>query len=102
ELEEKLLTLNQNLEPPTDAHVSLKDGNIVISESIAGTQYDVEQLLKEYDQHSYTSDIHLSHALLQPITADSETIKSLEQKLQGLLHHTVEYEVQDQVHSIAG
>lgn len=102
ELEQKLLSMNQDLEPPTDAHVSLVDGNMVVSESIAGTQYDVAHLLKEYDQHSYTSDIHLSSALLQPIKEDSQVIKTLEQKLQSLLGHTVEYQVQDQVHSLKG
>ncbi|WP_231687893.1 L,D-transpeptidase family protein [Bacillus sp. FJAT-27251] len=102
DLEQKLLSLNAGLTSAIDSHASLENGKIVISKSVDGKQYDVENLLKEYDQHGYTSEIHLSPLYLSAIKEDSETVKKEEKTLQALLDHTVEYKVQDKIHSIKG
>ncbi|WP_420489766.1 L,D-transpeptidase family protein [Neobacillus drentensis] len=100
QLEEKLVALNKSLKVPKDAEVTLEQGKIVISKSISGEQYDVASLLKDYENHEYTSEIRLNSAFIQPIKEDSEIVKNEEKKLQELLQQTVEYKVQDQVYSL--
>ncbi len=100
ELEQKLIFMNKDLQAPKDAKATLKDGEIIISESVDGTQYDVPSLLKEYDQQPYSSNIHLKSSFILPVKDDSEIVKKEEKKLQELLLQTVDYKVQDQVYSL--
>jgi hypothetical protein len=102
ELEQKLVSLNENLTAPINAQASLKDGEIVVSESKDGKQYDVSALLEEYEKQGYTSEIRLKSAPLPPIKEDSEIVQEQKEKLQALLDHTVTYKVQDQVHALKG
>ncbi|PGS48452.1 L,D-transpeptidase family protein [Bacillus sp. AFS041924] len=100
QIEDKLLTLNKGLKAPQDATVRLEQGKIVVSKSIAGEQYDVTSLLKEYSQHKYTSVIRLKPVFIQPIKEDNKIVKNEEKKLQALLGRTVNYKVQDKVYSL--
>ena len=100
EFEQKLISMNQNLKTPTDAQATLENGKIIISKSVDGTQYDITTLLKEYDQQSYSSQIHLKSSFILPIKENSEIVKNEEKKLQELLLQTVDYKVQDQVYSL--
>lgn len=102
EFEQKLISINQNLTPPVDAYATLEQGEIIVVKSIDGEQYDVASLLNEFEKHEYTSEIHLNPVYLQPNKEDSEIVKNQEEKLQGLLQHTIEYTVQDQVYSLTG
>lgn len=45
ELEQILITMNQVLHPPTDAQVSIENGELLISESADGEQYDISSLI---------------------------------------------------------
>lgn len=100
ELEQTLLSLNLDLKAPIDAYAYLEHGEIVVSKSVEGEQYDISSLLEEYDQHEYTSEIYLSPQYLQPIKEDSQVVKQQEEKLEEFLLHTVEYTVQDEVYSL--
>ncbi|MEH7275194.1 L,D-transpeptidase family protein [Neobacillus vireti] len=102
ELEQKLTSMNQSLTAPVDAHVSLVEGDIVVSKSVDGTQYDVASIMKEYEKQGYRSEIHLKPTYLLALNEDSEKVKNEKQKLQTLLQHTVEYKVQDKVHTLSG
>ncbi|WP_404331744.1 L,D-transpeptidase family protein [Mesobacillus maritimus] len=102
ELEQKLASLNQDLTAPVNAEASLKDGEIIVSESKDGKQYDVAGLLEEYEKQGYTSEIRLNSAYLLPVKEDSEIIQDQKNKIQALLDHTVNYQVQDKVHSLKG
>ena len=102
ELEQKLTSMNQSLTAPVHAHASLVEGEIVVSKSVDGTQYDVASLLEEYEKHGYTSEIHLNPIYLLPFKEDSEKVKKEEQKLQELLQHSVDFKVQDKVHTLSG
>lgn len=102
ELEAKLTEMNKELTPPQDAQVKLKSGEIVITSSADGKQYDIASLLHEYDKQKYSSEIHLEEIFIEPIKEDSEIIKNEEAKLQELLQHTVEYKVQDKMYSLKG
>ncbi|MFK9093066.1 L,D-transpeptidase family protein [Bacillus salipaludis] len=99
-VEEKLLSMNKSLKAPQDAEAKLEQGKIVIADGIDGEQYDIAGLLKDYQKQKYTSDIHLKPAFLKPIKADSPIIKEEENMLQDLLGRTVEYKVQDKVHTL--
>jgi lipoprotein-anchoring transpeptidase ErfK/SrfK len=102
ELEQKLISLNQNLKAPTDAQVKLEQGEIVVTKGISGEQYDIEGLLKDFQSQNFSSEVHLKPALIQPLTEESTTIINEKKKLEALLQHTVDYKVQDKVHSLKG
>ncbi|MCM3764151.1 L,D-transpeptidase [Neobacillus niacini] len=99
-VEEKLLSMNETLKAPVDAFVKLEQGKISISKSKDGEQFDVASLLKDYDKQYYKSDIRLEPVYLQPVREDSEIVKNEEKKLKELLGQSIEYKVQDQVHSL--
>lgn len=100
QIAERLLDMNKSLKAPKDAAAILEDGKIIVSKSIDGKQYDVASLLKNYEKHEYTSEIHLSPVFIQPIKEDSPIIKNEEKKLQELLQRTVDYNVQDKVYTL--
>jgi hypothetical protein len=100
ELEQKLNSMNQNLEAPVDAQVILEQGAITVSKSKVGKQYDVNSLLQEYEKHGNTSEIHLNPVLLLPIKENSKIVKKEETRLQELLQQSVDYTVQDKVYSL--
>jgi len=100
QLEEKLHSVNESLQAPQDAQVKLEGGKIVISNSVEGGQYDVAAILKDYEKQRYTSDIHLQPVFVKPIAADNPIIKEEEKKYQDFLAGTVEYKVQDKVHTL--
>lgn len=102
ELEQKLISMNQNLKAPTDAQVKLVQGEILVTKGSSGEQYDIESLLKDFQSQNFSSEIHLKPALLQPLTEESTAIKNEKKKLEALLQHTVDYQVQDKVHSLKG
>ncbi|MGO4889481.1 L,D-transpeptidase family protein [Anaerobacillus sp. MEB173] len=102
ELEHKLISINANLEAPIDAKAVLEAGEIIIFEAVTGEQYDIAFLLNEFENHAYTSEIHLNPIYLAPIMEDSEIVKNEEKRLQELLQHSIDYNVQDQVYSLTG
>ncbi|WHY03677.1 L,D-transpeptidase family protein [Neobacillus sp. DY30] len=102
ELEQKLNSMNEKLQAPKDAQVTLQDGKVTVIQGIEGTQYDVASLVKDYEKQPFTSEIRLNPILIQPTKEDSEIVKDQEKKLQALLQHNVDYKVQDKVHSLKG
>lgn len=102
ELEQKLNAMNEKLQAPKDAEVSLQDGKVTIIQGMEGTQYDVSRLIKEFEKQPVTSEIHLDPLLLEPTKEGSQTVKDQEKKLQDLLHQQVDYTVQDKVYSLKG
>jgi hypothetical protein len=100
ELEQKLISLNEKLTAPVNAHVSLDQGKVVVSKSKDGKQYDVQRLLTEYEKQSYSSEIRLNPVFLSAIKEDSQIIKDEKKKLKEFLASTVEYKVQDKVYPL--
>ena len=94
--------MNQSLTAPVHAHASLVEGEIVVSKSVDGTQYDVASLMEEYEKHGYTSEIHLNPIYMLALKEDSESVKNEKQKLQDLLRLSVDYKVQDKVYTLTG
>ncbi|MFP3125922.1 L,D-transpeptidase/peptidoglycan binding protein [Ectobacillus funiculus] len=100
QVEEKLLLMNQSLKVPQDAQAIIEQGKLIISKSIDGQQYDVANLLKDYEKQEYNSEIHLNPVYIQPIKEDNPIVKNGEKKLQELLQQTIDYQVQDKVYSL--
>jgi len=101
-VEDKLISLNKSLLPPKDAEASLVQGEIIVSKSAAGKQYDIPQLLNHYKKHRYSSEIHLAPVYIQPIKADSPIVTKEKSVLQELAKQTVDYQVQKKVYSLKG
>lgn len=101
-LEEKLTEMNKNLKAPKDAEVHLEDGKIIVTKSIDGKQYDVKEILQQYQKQEYKSEIHLNPVYIQPIKENNPQIQKEKQILQALLQRTVNYKVQDQVYPLKG
>ncbi|MFD0768394.1 L,D-transpeptidase family protein [Bacillus sp. CGMCC 1.60114] len=99
-VEEKLLSMNKDLKAPQDAMAKLEQGKVVISKSIDGKQYDVANLLKDYDKQKYKSEIHLNPVYIQPIKENNSIVKEEEKALQDLLQQTIDYKVQNEVYSL--
>ncbi|PEZ08623.1 hypothetical protein CN326_04980 [Bacillus sp. AFS018417] len=99
-VEEKLLSMNKDLKAPQDAMAKLEQGKVVISKSIDGKQYDVANLLKDYDKQKYKSEIHLNPVYIQPIKENNPIVKKEEKALQDLLQQTIDYKVQNEVYSL--
>lgn len=100
QLEEELQSINENLKAPQDAGVKLENGKVVISNSIAGEQYDIPAILQDYEKQKYTSELYLKPAFLKPVESDNPMIKELEGKYQAFLERTVDYTVQDKVYTL--
>jgi hypothetical protein len=100
EIEDKLLSLNKNLQAPQDAQAKLVQGSITITKSIGGKQLDSGRLLKEYQKQEYNSVVHLKPVYIMPVKEDSQIVKNEQKALQELLQRTVDYKVQDQMYSL--
>ncbi|WP_129730716.1 L,D-transpeptidase family protein [Ectobacillus funiculus] len=99
-VEEKLTSMNQSLKAPQDAQAHLEQSKVTISKSVKGEQYDVAELLKDYEKQEHNSTIQLNAVYMQPIEADDPIVKEEEKKLQDLLGRTIDYKVQNQVYSL--
>ena len=56
QVEDKLTEMNKSLQAPQDAQAKLEQGNITVSKSVDGKQYDIAALLKDYQQQEFNSD----------------------------------------------
>lgn len=100
QMEEKLLAMNKVLKAPQDAVVRLKQGKIIVANSIPGEQYDVASLLKDFEKHKYMSEIRLNSVYIQPIKEDSEFVKNQQKMFEEFLSQIVGYKVQDKVFTL--
>ncbi|MCO7176523.1 L,D-transpeptidase family protein [Sporolactobacillus kofuensis] len=99
EVEKKLKTLNKHLKAPKNAYAYLEDGKIKVAKSVNGEQYNVNSLMKAYDQQEYNSEIHLNAHFLLPIKENSKTVKNEKEALRTLIQRKVDYKVQDQTYT---
>ncbi|MED1205759.1 L,D-transpeptidase family protein [Heyndrickxia acidicola] len=99
-MEEKLTAMNQSRKAPVDAQVYLKQGSILVSKSLNGTQLDIASELKSYQKQEFNSVIHIQPVYIQPVKTDSPMIKKEEDMLKNLSQRTVTYKVQNEVYSL--
>ncbi|WML31229.1 peptidoglycan binding domain-containing protein [Neobacillus sp. OS1-32] len=100
EVKAKLLSLNKSLKAPVDAEAHLEQGNMTVSKSKNGTKWDVAKLLKDYQRHKYSSEIHLKPVYIQPVRENSQIVKQEKKLLQKLLQQTIAYQLQNKVYSL--
>ncbi len=98
----KLINMNKNLEAPKDAQAKLEQGEIVVSKSRNGKQYDVSKLLQDYENQEYKSNIYLKPVYIQPIKEDSPIVKKEKNLLQEIVQRTVHYTVQNKTYTLNG
>ncbi|GGL61777.1 L,D-transpeptidase [Sporolactobacillus putidus] len=100
EVEAKLKLMNKSLIASKDAQAYLDHGQIAVSRSEVGKQYDITKLLKDYDNQEYRSEIYLKPILSQPIKENSQIVQNEKKKLQALVQRTVDYQVQNQTYPL--
>lgn len=100
QVEKKFILMNHSLKAPQDAEAHLKQGQIIISDSKNGKQYDIARLLRDYQKQAYNREIHLNPVYIQPIKADSPIVKKEAKMLEALLQRTVDYKLQDKVYTL--
>lgn len=100
EVAAKLRSMNKRLKAPKDAQAYLDQGEISISESEKGQQYDIAQLLKEYDKYTYQGEIHLKPVFLQPVQADSSIVQREKKRLEELKQQSVNFQLQNKTYAL--
>lgn len=100
QLKQKIIELNKNLKAPQDAEVKLEQGQLIVSKSVDGQQYDITRLLQDYQKQGFQSEIHLTPAYRQPIRETSATVKNDEKTIQTFLQRTVNFKVQNKVYPL--
>lgn len=98
-VQEKLLSMNRHLTPAKDSEAQLKNGQIIVTKSVNGTQYDFESLMNDYQKHEYDSVIYLKNVYIQPVRENSPIVAKEKKMLEDLLQRTVNYQVQGKVYS---
>ncbi len=102
QVEEKLTAMNKSLQAPKDAEAHLENGKVAISKSVNGEQYDVSQLLKDYQKQEFNSEIHLKTVYIQPVRENSAIVKKEAKLLQDLAQRTIDYKVQSKAYTLKG
>jgi hypothetical protein len=100
--EDKLTLMNKSLKAPQDAAAHLENGKVTVSKSVNGKQYDVAEILKDYQKQEYSSEIHLKAEYIQPIREDSKIVKKEAELLKALVKRNIDYKVQEKVYSLKG
>ncbi|MDF2903472.1 MAG: hypothetical protein K0S25_1110 [Bacillus sp. (in: firmicutes)] len=101
-VEDKLISMNKSLTAPKNAEAHLEQGEIIVTPSVNGKQYDIASLLKDYQKQEYNSVIHLDAVYILPIKEDSPIVKKEKRMLEELVGRTVDYKVQEQVYPLKG
>jgi len=100
QVEDRLKQLNKKLKAPKDAYAYIEDGDLKVSKSEAGEQYDIEKIMSDYDKQEYNSEIHLTLSRLHPIKEDSKIVKDETKVLKSLMNQSVNYSVQNKVYAL--
>ena len=86
--------MNQGRRPPVDAYAELKNGKVSTVAAKKGNQYDVQDLIKQFNSQRANGTIRLTTHYTQPLAADSKTVQAEKAKLQTLSKRKVTYTVE--------
>lgn len=101
ELKNHLSQLNQKRQAPVDAQAVFSYGKVSITAPKNGNQYDVAQLLKQYEKQQYLPKVKLAVKYLQPLKASSSQVQKEKQKLLELKPRMVTYQVQQTKYNLS-
>ncbi|MHC9532983.1 L,D-transpeptidase family protein [Dellaglioa sp. L3N] len=102
QLKTKLTELNKTRTAAVDANPVLQDGKVSVIPAKKGNQYDVKAILAAYDKTGYSSVTKLKETELQPLSADSATVKADTKKLDTLAASQTVYTVQSTKYTLKG
>lgn len=102
QLKTQLTELNKTKTVAVDASPILKDGKVSVTPEKKGNQYNVKQILADYDKAGYSSITKLKGTELQPLSADSKTVKADTEKLDTLAARQTVYTVQSTKYTLKG
>lgn len=98
---ESLKQQNETCQPVQDAYAILKDGKVSVVKEKTGDQYDINAMMKEYDQQINNDKIVLKAVIAKPVSSSSKQVKTQETKLEKLSQATVDYKVENQTYKLA-
>lgn len=92
--------MNKGRKAPVDAYAKLENGKISTIAAKKGNQYDVKNLLKQFDNKKNNGTVRLTAHYTQPLTADSKTVQNEKTKLKGLINKRVNYKVENETYKL--
>lgn len=90
--------LNKGRRAPVDAYAVLKDGKVSTVAAKQGTQYDVQELIRQFNREADNGTIRLTAHRLQPLSANSQEVKNQEKHLKQLLGRKIDYQVENKTY----
>lgn len=97
---QSLIALNMKRTPAKDACAVLKNGTVFIQKARNGNQYNVQAMMKEYDNQVWNDHINLKSITTKPLTKSSRLVQVEKDKLNALANRTVDYKVEDQTYQL--
>ncbi|WP_283588640.1 L,D-transpeptidase family protein [Limosilactobacillus viscerum] len=88
--------LNAGRRAPVDAYAVLKNGKVSTVSAKKGNQYDIKNLMKQFNDERANGTIRLTAHYTQPLTSDSKVVQDEKSKLQTLAKRKVTYQVEKQ------
>lgn len=88
--------LNRGRRAPVDAYAELNRGKVSVIAAKKGNQYDIKDLMKQFDNERANGTIRLTAHYTQPLSANSKTVQNEKSKLQALSKRKVTYQVEKQ------
>lgn len=88
--------LNRGRRAPVDAYAELNRGKVSVIAAKKGNQYDIKNLMKQFDNERANGTIRLTAHYAQPLSANSKTVQNEKSKLQALSKRKVTYQVEKQ------
>lgn len=100
-VQKKIKLLNASRKAPVNAKVVWQNGKVTTTEPRKGNQYDINRLMKQFDQNAYDPTIRLSKLYTQPLGASSSAIKQQKNKLSKLNNRSVTYKVENSSYKLS-
>lgn len=93
--------MNRGRRAPVDAYAELKNGRFSTVAAKKGNQYDLQDLIKQFNNQRANGTIRLTTHYTQPLAADSKTVQAEKSKLQALSKRKVTYKVEKETYNFS-
>ena len=88
--------LNEGRRAPVDAYAVLKNGKVSTVAAKKGNQYDLENVMKQFNNERANGTIRLTAHYKQPLAVNSKEVQNEKSKLSALAKRKVTYQVEKQ------
>lgn len=100
-LQSYLKRQNQGRKAPVDAYAEYSKGKVKVIPAKKGNQYDLTKMSTQLRDQQYRPSINLHQQYLQPLAANSATVKNEKSKLTKLANRHVTYQVEGKKYRLA-